>query len=177
MNRVPFLGLMLLLGFMSEDLTSCSPMIMVNNKSNVGVRVAVFPPGGGKQIVSASPGESNGVSVNGYGKFIAVVIPSQEWLEWAQLNRKVLSDMLAKPQNLTPDQIRDLIQRFNAIETKIKQFERAAGSGNGCTGNIENDQVTFPAELFGFVFPATFARNAAVDVTTNSAGQLQVTCR
>jgi len=177
MNRVYFFGLIFLLGFMAEDLLSCSPMIMVNNRSNVGVRVAVFPPGGGKQIVSAAPGERNGVSVNGYGQYIAVVVPSQEWLESAKLSRQVLSDLLAKPQNLTPDQIRNLIQQLNAIETKIKQYERAAGSGNGCTGTIENDQVMVPTELFGFVFPVTIAKNAAVDVTTNAAGQLQLTCR
>ncbi len=176
MHRTYFLGLVLLLAFMADDLTSCKPAIMVNNRSNVGVRVAVFPPGGGKSMVSAAPGERTGVMVNGYGTYIAVVIRGQEWLEGAKVGRQALSNLLAKPQNMTPDQIRDLVQQLNTIETQIKQYERVSG-GSGCTGTIENDQVMLPAELFGYVFPVILAKNAAVDVTVDSAGQLQVSCR
>ena len=97
-------------------------------------------------------------------------------MEWATLARKVLSDMFNNPQNLSPDQIKDIQRRLSEIETQLKTFESTTGLGGWCTGTIEMESAIVPVEFFGLLLPFELYKNGAVDVTM-SGGTLQATCR
>ena len=176
MTNLKWLLLLVCLCLGASGSEGCNPAIIAFNKTNIGVKVAIMPPGDRLQIVSPSPGSSSGVEVHNAGTFTAVAIRSQEWVEWATLSRKALSDMLNNPQNLSPDQIRDIQKRLSEIETQLKTFESTTGPGAACTGTIERESSFVPVDFFGLEFPFELFTNGAVDVTM-SGGTLQVTCR
>ncbi len=176
MKNLKWLLLLVLLCLGASGSEGCNPVIIAYNKTNIGVKVAITPPGDRMQVVSPSPGSSSGVEVHNAGAFTAVAVRSQEWVEWATLSRKVLSDLLSNPQNLSPDQIKDIQKRLSEIETQLKTFESTTGPGAACTGTIEMESAIVPGEFFGLLFPFELYKNGAVDVTM-SAGQLQITCQ
>lgn len=153
----------------------CNPVIMANNKTNIAVKVAIMPPNDRMQVVSPSPGSSSGVEVHNAGTYVAVAIRSQEWAEWATAARKVLSDQLSNPQNLSADQIKDIQRRLSEIESQLKTFENTAVRGAACTGTVKVEVDIIPIDFLGILLPFEMYENAAVDITM-SDGALQVTC-
>ena len=152
---------------------SCNPSIIVYNRTSVGVRVAVFPPGGGKHVLSPSPGSSSEAMVTQGGSFTAVAIPDKQYLELAKDTRQTLSNLIANPQGLTPSYVQNLRQQLRDIEAKIKQFESAAGSGDGCTGTISVETMA-QEPIFGWF--VRMPKSGTVDVTADAAGKLQLKC-
>ena len=152
---------------------SCNPSITVFNRTNVGVRVAVFPPGGGRRVLSPSPGSSSETEVTQGGTFTAVAIPDRRYLEWAKDTRQTLTNILANPQGMTPSQVQNFVQQLKDIEAKIKQFESAAGQGDGCSGTISVE--TWSQEpIFGMFL--RMPKSGTVDITADAAGKLQLRC-
>ncbi len=120
-------------------LTACAPVITVYNKTNMNIRVAVFPPGGGMNMLSPSPGESSQVEFSKAGEFTAVVIASLEWLDWAKERRDTLSQMLADPKYLTPALIQKVREQLQQITAKIKEVESLPkDAGNSCSASLQS---------------------------------------
>jgi hypothetical protein len=124
------------------------------------------------QVLSPSPGSSSEAEVTQGGTFTAVAIPDRAYLEWAKDTRQTLSNLLANPQGLTPSQVQNLVQQLKDIEAKIKQYESAAGSGDGCTGTISVETV----EQVPFFGALPMPKSGIVDVTADASGKLKVTC-
>jgi hypothetical protein len=151
-------------------LTACAPVITVYNKTNIDVRVAVFPPGSGMSVVSPSPGESSQVVFSKAGTFTAVAIASQAWVEWAKERRDTLSRMLADPKYLTPALIQKVRQELQQITAKIKQIESMPkNSGDGCSATLQDQDNK---DWWGSTVP-----DGMVTVTMDkSTGKLGVVC-
>jgi hypothetical protein len=137
---------------------SCSPVITVTNNTTFEV-VATINNGGKRQVVSPSPGNSSSAEAE-QGVYTVTIIPSQEWRDHAQATRDFLNDQLAHPENLTGEQLKEVIRRLKDIAAKIKAFEDSykALSGQSCTGAIGDNG------------------GGAVTVSAAADGALSVTC-
>jgi hypothetical protein len=151
-------------------LTACAPVITVYNKTNIDVRVAVFPPGGGMNVVSPSQGESSQVEFAKAGTFTAVAIASQAWLDWARERRDTLTRMLADPKYLTPATIQKVREQLQQITAKIKQIESMPkDSGNACSATLQDSENK---DWWGSTVP-----NGMVTVTMDkNTGKLGIVC-
>jgi hypothetical protein len=139
-------------------LSDCGgPSVTVQNNTKFLVR-AVVTSGGGSQVLSPSPGESASADV-GEGVYSATVIPDTDWVEYAKLTRKVLNDRLANADNLTGDQLLDVVRRLKDIAAAMQQFEQAASSSGKCDGSVSQDG------------------GGVVTVSTASDGSLVVSCK
>ena len=116
----------------------CAPSIVINNQTSFPVRVVVSS-GGKSEVFSPSPGESSTAEA-AEGPYGVYVIPDDEWLAYAKATRKYLNDQLANADNLSGPQLLDVIRRLKEIATRIASFERAAGSGYGCSGSVSSDK-------------------------------------
>jgi hypothetical protein len=138
MRRVKLFRLLVVL-IACALLVGCGPMVSINNRTNVGVRAVVFAAGQRKQVTSVSPGESSTVELSGAGKYTVGVIQDKEWVDWIKLTRKVLGDLLAQPDRLTPEQIKDVTQKLRGIDAKLTDLQRSSGAGATCSGTVSVD--------------------------------------
>ena len=115
---------------------SCSPVITVTNRTSFEV-VATINNGGKRQVVSPSPGNSSSAEAE-QGVYTVTIIPSQAWRDHAQATRDFLNNQLAHPENLTGEQLKEVIRRLKDIAEKIKAFEDSYKTlaGQSCTGAI-----------------------------------------
>ena len=152
---IKFLAGCLALAAMAD---SCAPVITVTNRTTFEV-VATINNGGKRQVVSPSPGNSSSAEAE-QGGYTVTIIPSQEWRNHAQATRDFLNSQLAHPENLTRDQLNDVIFRLKDIAAKIKVFEDSYKTlaGQSCTGAIGDNG----------------GGNVMVDATAD--GSLSVTC-
>ena len=140
-------------------LAACAPIITVSNKTPVGIRAVVMPPGQSTQIVSVTAGESSGVESAENGAYTVVVIQDQEWIEWAKATRQYLNDRLAHSDELTGEQLLDVIRRLKDIATRMDAYEKIGTSGSACSGTITDEG------------------GGLVEVSQGADGNLVVACR
>jgi len=152
------LGMCLLLAGCEAFLFSFEPLLSIQNSSDVSVRVQASLNKGGSQFVTIAPGERAGVELGQSDRWTVVVIRDQQWLETAKGTRKVLAELLTQPDKMTPEQIRDVVQRIKNIQDQIDKFDAVKGSGTACSGSLGN-------ELVGHV-----------TVSKGSGGQLAIAC-
>ena len=138
-------------------LAGCGPAIVVQNNTKFPVRVVVAT-GGKSEMLSPSPGESSAAEAS-EGAYGVYVIPDEEWIAYAKLTRQYLNDQLANSDKLTGPQLLNVIQRLKDIAERMHQYERAAGSGNGCSGRVTSDG------------------GGAVTISTRADGGIVVSCR
>src|SRR5262249_29604623 len=125
--------------------SGCGPTITVKNRSRFPMR-AVVTQGKHREVVDPSPGESSTVDAEA-GPYGVYAVPDKEWIDYAKLTRKVLNERLANADTLTGPQLLDVIQRLKDIAERIQQYERAAGSGNGCSGNVGESDESHTVEI------------------------------
>ncbi len=154
MNKRVLIAFMIL---MLALIVGCGPAIIVENKTGFVVRVVVTSSDG-TEAVSPSPGESSAVEVS-EGAYTASAIPDAEWVEYAKITRKLLNDQLANSQNLSGEQLLDVIRRLKDIAAKMQAFEQAAGGGASCRGSVSSES------------------GGTVIVSQGADGKLAITCR
>lgn len=135
----------------------CAPAIFVQNNTGFPVR-AVVTTGGRRGVLSPSPGESSATDAS-EGPYTVTVIPDAEWIEYAKLTRRFLNEQLANSDNLTGQQLLDVIRRLKSIAEQMQQFERAAGRGSSCGGAVTSDG------------------GGIVTISADASGALAVTCK
>jgi hypothetical protein len=153
MKRPKLLVACLLLGVL---LAACAPVITIDNNTAIQVR-AIVTTTDGDQAVSPSPGNSSSVDA-GTGDYSVTVVVDRDWVTYAQTARKVLSEALADPSNLTEQQVLQITQRLKDIDQGLNQFITAASVGDSCSGTLSQNG------------------GGTVTVSTDANGQLAVTC-
>ncbi len=119
-------------------LTGCIPSIVVQNNTNIPVRVVVFARGQ-NSVVSPSPGYSSYVEA-GEGPYSVAVIPDAQWRTYAQTKRDYLNEQLANSDQLTGEQLLKVIQSLKEIAAQIQAYQTAAAqTGGACSGTITQD--------------------------------------
>ena len=135
----------------------CGPTITVQNNTKFPVR-AVVSSGGKSEMLSPSPGESSSADAS-EGPYGVYVVPDEDWINYAKQVRQYLNDQLANSDKLTGPQLLNVIQRLKEIAMRMAQYERAGGSGNGCSGSVAED------------------KDGLVTITTKADGGLVVACK
>lgn len=118
-------------------LAACGPTITVTNNTGFGVRAIVHSTAG-VDVVSPTPGNSSTVDAVD-GAYNVTVINDQDWINYAQVVRKLLNEQLANSDNLTGPQLLNVVQRLKDIAAKMQQFQAAAGKGASCSGSLSSD--------------------------------------
>jgi hypothetical protein len=134
--------------------------VSVENNAGFPVRV-VISAGGGQQILSPSPGGSSYAEIE-EGEFSVYAVPELEWVEYARSTRRYLNEQLAHPENLTGEQLLEVINRLVDIAAQMDRMGRAVFAlrpTSGCSGAVESGS------------------SALVSVTTGADGSLVVTCQ
>jgi antitoxin component of MazEF toxin-antitoxin module len=139
---------------------TAKPLLSIQNSSDVNVRVMASLNKGGSQYVTIAPGERAGVELGQSDRFTVVVIRDQQWLETAKGTRKVLAELLAQPDKMTAEQIRDVVQRINNIQAQIDKYDASKSGGGSCSGALPNDSMV-----------------ARATVSKGSDGQLAASCQ
>ncbi len=126
--------LLLMLGLV----VACGPVVTVENKTKIQVRVIVSSPGR-YDVLSPSPGESSTTEVD-EGAYSVAVVPDKEWIDYAKATRQFLNDQLANSQNLTGPQLLEVIKRLKQVAGQIQQFEQQRTSAV-CSGFVSSDRA------------------------------------
>lgn len=137
-------------------IAGCAPAVSIHNGTTFAIRVIVIS-GSTSEVFSPSPGEDSSGDVS-EGHYHATAILDREWIAWATATRAYLNDRLAQPDSMTGAQLLDVVQRLKDIAAKMKAYEDAAGSLNGCEGSVSSDA------------------NGQVTVTQAPDGSLRITC-
>jgi len=137
-------------------IAGCAPVLTVENTSTIPVRV-VISAGGGRQVLSPSPGESSSAEI-GEGAYAAYAIPDAEWIEYARLTRRYLNDQLANADSLTGPQLLDVIRRLKDIAARMQAYEGAADSTGACNGTVSAE------------------KDGLIRVAVGADGKLRLTC-
>lgn len=119
-------------------LSSCAPLLRIENETTLGVKALVSIPGSMRQLVTVEPMNDAGLDTIGIGKYIVVVIPDKDWLEYARLQARVLNDLLTGSPNLSPQQANDIKTKLKEIHTALEQYEKAK-SGAACSGKLDSE--------------------------------------
>ncbi len=142
---------------LQETVTSCGgPTVTVENQTKFPVRV-IISTGGNSQVLSPSPGESSTADAS-EGPYGAGVVPDEEWIAYAKEQRKFLLDQFANYENLTGDQLRDVVARLKDIAARMDAYQKA-GQGTGCSGAVTSEH------------------DGLVQVSTGPDGKLVVVCK
>jgi len=134
MRRVGWVAMGLILVVL---LVGCAPVVTIQNNTQIPVR-AFLSSGGRSEVLSPSPGESSSAEVT-EGPYRVTVVPDLEWIDYAKATRSYLNERLADSDNLTGQQLLDVIRRLKDIAQRIQQFENAAGTGSGCRGAVSSE--------------------------------------
>jgi antitoxin component of MazEF toxin-antitoxin module len=153
------LGMCLFLAGCEALLMSMEPLLSIQNTSDVNVRVQASLNKGGSQFVTIAPGQRAGVELGQSDHWTVVVIRDQQWLETAKGTRKVLAELLTQPDKMTPQQIRDVVQRIKNIQDQIDTYDAVKVQGTACSGTLPQ------TELVGHV-----------TISKGSGGQLAIAC-
>lgn len=118
-------------------LAGCGPTVTVQNDTNFPVRVIVAA-GDGSESLSPSPGESSSAEVEegGYG---VVVVPDEDWINYAKATRQYLNDQLANSDRLSGPQLLSVVQRLKDIAKKMSDYQNAGSGEVSCTGKVSQD--------------------------------------
>ena len=164
LNRVhvQWFALSIFLLFLMQEATSCDsggPTITIKNNTQFPVRVIVAQSR--SQTVSPSPGESSEVTgEEDNGVYTVTAIPDAQWLDYAKTKRKVLNDELANSQNLSGQQLLQVVNDLKEIAAQMQAFGRV-GAGAVCVGD----------------YTKTESHNGVVQISQASDGSLVAACK
>jgi hypothetical protein len=155
-------------------MVGCGPGIRVTNNSNAKLSVSVYPPGGGKALVSPAPGQTMVVDVILPGEFTASAIPTKEWTDFATMKSMLLSALLANPDAMSATELAKLTAELASIDAKLKQFSSAGGGAVSCSAVISSDILAGDSDI-PLPIPMLLYGGGIV-VASNSGDKLQLTC-
>jgi hypothetical protein len=155
-------------------IAGCGPGISVTNKTNVKLSVSVFPPGGGKALVSPAPGQTVVVDVILPGEFTASAIPTKEWTDFATMKSMLLSALLANPDAMSATELAKLMAELASIDAKLKQFSSAGGGAVSCSAVISSDVLAGDSDI-PLPIPMLLYGGGTV-VASNIGDKLQLSC-
>jgi hypothetical protein len=125
---------------------ACGPEVKVINNAKDTVRLSIT--NSNQHITTMyEPGESQTIGVNA-GQYKAVVVPAGAWVEFVKSQETVVSQLLADPESMTQDQIKQVIDLIINISVNEQKLFKNAPDQSTCINQL-NDKTNGQIEISG----------------------------
>jgi hypothetical protein len=113
---------------------ACGPEVKVINNANESVRLSITNHN--QHITTMyEPGETQKFDVNA-GQYKAVVVPAGIWVEFVKSQEKTISQLLANPDSMTQEQIKQLTDLIDNVNVNEQNLFKNAPDQSTCVNEL-----------------------------------------